>query len=185
MSAPFLLLVANCYGGMASTGFMRSILALEAACVAEGVRLKVELGGGEALISRARAGALAQFLAGEATQLVICDSDIAFTPETVLSLAASGHDVAGASGAEPGTLAPGLMVLTRKAAQAVADAHPQLSASLRDLQGASHTARAPMVFDSLVSPETGRYLADFDAFCRRWRDLGGTVHADPKLPPWR
>jgi hypothetical protein len=36
-----------------------------------------------------------------------------------------------------------------------------------------------MVFDSFVEPETGRYLTDFEAFCRRWRDLGGEVWADP------
>jgi hypothetical protein len=180
----FLVLGANCYGGLARTGFMRGVLALESACVARSVRLKVELGGGEALISRARAGALAQFLAGEATHLILCDSDVTFVPEAIFGLLGSGADVAGAPG-EGGNLAPGLMLVSRKAARAVADAHPQLRASLRDLRGASPGSMAPMVFDSLVDPETGRYLADFDAFCRRWRDLGGDVFADPALSPWR
>lgn len=179
----FLFVGANCYGGLARTGFMRSLLALDEACVARRLRLRTELGGGEALVSRARAGVLAQFLAGEATHLLIVDSDVSFTPEAIFRLLASGKDVAGAPGPD-GALAPGLMLLSRHAAQAVADAHPELRASLRDVRGAQ-TAEAPMVFDSLIEPGTGRYLADLDAFARRWRDLGGEVWADPALAPWR
>ena len=72
----------------------------------------------------------------------------------------------------------------RLAQHEVCDAHPELRASLRDVRGAQ-TAEAPMVFDSLIEPGTGRYLADLDAFARRWRDLGGEVWADPALAPWR
>ena len=37
---------------------------------------------------------------------------------------------------------------------------------------------AVMVFDTMVEPETGQYLSEDYAFCRRWRDLGGEIWAD-------
>lgn len=35
-------------------------------------------------------------------------------------------------------------------------------------------------FDVLVEPDTGRYLSEDYAFCRRWRDLGGKVFVDAR-----
>lgn len=158
------MLAAHCYGGMASTAFLRAALELEAACVARGVRLRTELGGGEALVNRARAGQLAQFLRGEASHLVLCDGDKPFEAEALLGLVDAGHPVA---------IAPGLLVVRRDAARRVVEGYPALQASLRDIRGASE-APAAMVFDGLI--EAGRYLSDLEAFGRRWRDLGGAVY---------
>jgi len=33
-------------------------------------------------------------------------------------------------------------------------------------------------FDCMVDPDSNRYLSEDYAFCRRWRDIGGKVHAD-------
>jgi len=33
-------------------------------------------------------------------------------------------------------------------------------------------------FDSMIEPETNRFLSEDYAFCRRWRDIGGKVHVD-------
>ena len=33
-------------------------------------------------------------------------------------------------------------------------------------------------FDVMVEPETGRYLSEDFAFCRRWRDVGGKIFVD-------
>ncbi|MFZ0557900.1 MAG: hypothetical protein WAM55_01250 [Methylovirgula sp.] len=33
-------------------------------------------------------------------------------------------------------------------------------------------------FDCMVDPDSGRYLSEDFAFCRRWRDMGGIVYAD-------
>jgi len=35
-----------------------------------------------------------------------------------------------------------------------------------------------LFFDTMVEPETNRYLSEDYAFCRRWRDIGGKVYID-------
>jgi hypothetical protein len=39
-------------------------------------------------------------------------------------------------------------------------------------------ASAVMLFETMIEPETGEYLSEDYAFCRRWRDLGGEIFAD-------
>ncbi|MDB5442375.1 MAG: hypothetical protein JWP73_751 [Phenylobacterium sp.] len=66
----------------------------------------------------------------------------------------------------------GFLLIRRAAVQRVVDAHPELVATLDD------GAAIPMVFEPMIEPETGEYLSEDYAFCRRFRDLGGEIWAD-------
>jgi hypothetical protein len=162
MAEPFLYLASPCYGGLATAAYMRSVLALSAACAKADVALQLDLGGGEALISRARAGMLARFLAGPATHLLFVDGDTAFDPAEVLRQVAAGEPVA--------PLGDQILLIRREAARQVVDAHPELQAGLGDVRD-SDGVRVPMVFETILDAETGAYLADLAAFTRRWREL--------------
>jgi hypothetical protein len=39
-----------------------------------------------------------------------------------------------------------------------------------------------MMFETMIEPETGQYLSEDYAFCRRWHDLGGEIWADMEAP---
>jgi hypothetical protein len=71
----------------------------------------------------------------------------------------------------------GFLMIERSALQRLCDAHPELQANMGDLAGGL-ASRATMIFDTLIEPETGQYLSEDYAFCRRWRDLGGVIWAD-------
>ena len=72
----------------------------------------------------------------------------------------------------------GFLLIRREAMQRVVDAHPELRAKMGDMSTDGLAAEAVMVFDTMVEPETGQYLSEDYAFCRRWRDLGGEIWAD-------
>ena len=67
----------------------------------------------------------------------------------------------------------GFMLARRAVVERVAAAHPELRARLEE--GPELTS---MIFEPMIEPETGDYLSEDYAFCRRWRDLGGEVWAD-------
>src|SRR5258707_109413 len=114
---PFLYLASPCYGGLAKVGYMRSVLALRAACAARGVALQLDLGGGEALLSRGRAGMLARFLASQATYVLLVDGDTTFDAADVLAdLGASDPAI---KPAEP------LLLVRRDIIRQVVEAHPE------------------------------------------------------------
>jgi hypothetical protein len=71
----------------------------------------------------------------------------------------------------------GFLMIRREAMQRIVDAHPELRARMGDMADPLAT-EAVMVFDTMIEPETGQYLSEDYAFCRRWRDLGGEIFAD-------
>jgi hypothetical protein len=71
----------------------------------------------------------------------------------------------------------GFLMIRREAMQRIVDAHPELRARMGDM-GDRLADEAPMIFETMIEPETGQYLSEDYAFCRRWHDLGGEIWAD-------
>lgn len=71
----------------------------------------------------------------------------------------------------------GFLLIQREAMRRIVDAHPELKARMGDM-GDRMADEAVMVFETMIEPETGQYLSEDYAFCRRWRDLGGEIWAD-------
>ena len=70
----------------------------------------------------------------------------------------------------------GFQLIARAAMQGIVDAHPELTAKMGDMAD-GRAESVVMVFDTMIEPETGQYLSEVYAFCRRWRDLGGEIWA--------
>jgi hypothetical protein len=51
-----------------------------------------------------------------------------------------------------------------------------------DIQGGTGVDSYIAVFDCMIDPDSRRYLSEDYAFCRRWQQLGGRVHADISFP---
>ena len=225
MSTPSIFVATPCYGGQAFTTYVSSLLALQRACIERNVPVHVELGGGDALIPRARGIMAAKFLErSDYSHLLFIDADMGFTPDQVFRLLDSGLDVVGgvypakkidwaaarrawekgtedvAAASHPyvvrflpsetnavevdnagfGPVAyvgTGFLMIRRAALRRLTDAHPELRARHGDVTDAAMD-EAVMLFETMIESDTGQYLSEDYAFCRRWRDLGGTIHAD-------
>lgn len=93
---PSIFLATPAYGGQASVQFFKALLDLQPACEARGVGLKIEMTGGDALITRARSRMATQFLEDtDHTHLMFVDSDIGFRPEQVFRLLDADRDLVG------------------------------------------------------------------------------------------
>jgi len=222
---PSIFLATPCYGGLATTAYMSSVLALQRVCMERRIGLQVELGGGDALIPRARGIMAAKFLEHTThTHLLFVDADIGFRPEAVFRLLDAGREVIGGvypakrvhwdkarraferkaadipaaslnyvvrflpsetnavevdddGFGEVAYVGTGFMLIARSALQKLTDAHPNLRARHGDMAGAA-VPEATMLFETVIEPDTGQYLSEDYAFCRRWRDLGGAIYAD-------
>ena len=99
-SAPIVNLVVAtpCFGGQISVVYAASLFKLQSRLKAyRGLNLKVLFKDGDALITRARASLIAQFLDDPgATHLLFIDADIGFEPDQVLRLIECGADMCAA-----------------------------------------------------------------------------------------
>jgi hypothetical protein len=93
-----LVLATPCFGGQISAVYANSVFKLQKAVRSyPGLSLKILFKDGDALITRARASLVSQFLDDpEATHLLFIDADIGFEPEQVLRLLHCGADMCAA-----------------------------------------------------------------------------------------
>jgi len=93
-----LVVATPCFGGQISVAYAASLFKLERLLRSyRGVNLKILFKDGDALITRARASLISQFLDDpSATHLLFIDADIGFEPEQVLRLLQCGADMCAA-----------------------------------------------------------------------------------------
>jgi hypothetical protein len=93
-----LVIATPCFGGQISVLYAASVFKLQNLLrTYRDVRLKVLFKDGDALITRARASLISQFLDdADATHLLFVDADIGFEPEQVLRLLECGADMSAA-----------------------------------------------------------------------------------------
>jgi len=93
-----LFIATPCYGGLVARNFMLSMISLNNALVKRGLPFTFATVGNESLVTRARNGLAAGFLAdAQSTHLLFIDADLSFPVETVLRLLEHGGPLVAAA----------------------------------------------------------------------------------------
>jgi hypothetical protein len=76
----------------------------------------------------------------------------------------------------------GFMMLRRSALEKMCAAYPKLKYTHvhSPTLGAVDPERRYALFECMIDPETGTYLSEDYAFCKRWTDIGGEIWVDTK-----
>ncbi len=77
----------------------------------------------------------------------------------------------------------GFVLIRRSALERLCAAHPELKYRQVHYAGGDEMAdnqHRYALFDTMIDPESGEYLSEDYAFCRRWLDLGGEIWLDLK-----
>jgi hypothetical protein len=72
----------------------------------------------------------------------------------------------------------GFMVIKRHVFTRMMQGYPELNYVPDGPPGNPQQPYYWLFFDCMMDPDSRRYLSEDYAFCRRWRDIGGKVHAD-------
>ncbi len=70
----------------------------------------------------------------------------------------------------------GFMLIKREVVQKMCDHYPELNC-VNDHQNRDFETYCA-IFDCMIDPDSRRYLSEDYAFCRRWQQMGGKIHAD-------
>jgi hypothetical protein len=101
-----------------------------------------------------------------------------FTPYPINPLPSGTLDVDSDRFGEVAEAPTGFMCIKRAVFDRLKAGYPNLKYSPEWLQPGDDPDSNYLFFDTLVDPDTRRYLSEDYAFCRRWRDIGGKVSID-------
>jgi hypothetical protein len=192
-----------CYSGRVHLATMRSIIEDLLALSGRGDRVTLFEESGNSMIAHGRDLICAKFLAGEGTDLIFIDDDVAWPTGSLLKLV--DHPVDIVAGLYPRRADPlafhvryiterknliadpetmllevegvpaGFLKITRNALTKMVLAYPQ--SRFADLNAPSGYAHA--LFDNIHEGDV--YFGEDYSFCRRWIKIGGQVWVDPEI----
>jgi hypothetical protein len=193
------MVMTPCYGSHVMAAYTESILRLQVAFQQKGIGFAYKWRDNDALITRARA----EMVAG---CLLAFDKDVVAAAYPLKGIDWKGATKAAVAGrspqsaalkyvvgwAEPERIAghqgfarvryagTGFILIRRQVLVRLCNAHPELK--YRRVNSANdQLVDSPnrfALFDCTIDPETGEYLSEDFAFCRRWTDLGGEIWLD-------
>lgn len=205
-----LMIASPFYDATCTTGFMRSYMNTEAFLKNNGIRCELAFLEKDSLIPRARIALVASFLKSDCTHLMMIDSDIRWSPSSVLDLIR--WDKLVNSGIYPKKTIPtafpvnflegsqdklpldretgcfqikdaptGFLMLKREALERMIEAYPDRRCMIAE--GGWTAAGNHLTYDLFPcgADETGMYLSEDFGFCRLWRQVGGEIWMDPHI----
>lgn len=191
-----------CYGGQITEVCFSSYLQWTILALQNNLDFMVDTLSNESNVNRARNSCAAKFLAGDATHLMFVDADIQFNPTDIVKLVAHDKDIVGGiypqktlppkmvvntldnartegDLIEVGTLGTGFMLIKRGVFDRMIDAGTQKYTDSIGLSKVEDNHQYD--FFNCTIDSQGRYLTEDWSFCRKWRELGGTIWADTTI----
>ena len=173
-----------CYGGMITADYFKSCMQLVALAAVNKIEIQFGTIGNESLITRARNTLVQLFMDGDYTHLLFIDADLAFDPKAVLRMLEFDKDVV------PGIYPRKTIDWTkvkRNVFEKMAKQYPELKFTPdqhinqphdKDFEYHKTSDWNYTFFDTMIEPDTKRYLSEDYAFCRLWQKIGGKIFAD-------
>ena len=192
-----------CYGGSITEVCFSSYLQWTILAMQNNLNFTIDTLSNESNVNRARNSCAAKFLAGDATHLMFVDADIQFRAEDIVKLVAHDKEIVGGiypqktlppkmvvntldNGrregdlTEVGTMGTGFMMIKRGVFERMIEEGAQKYTDAIGLSSVENDHQYD--FFNCTIDSQGRYLTEDWSFCRRWRQLGGTIWADTTIP---
>jgi hypothetical protein len=196
---PKIHFMTPCYGGQITEVCFSSYLQWTIMAMQNNLNFQIDTLSNESNVNRARNSCAAKFLAGDATHLMFVDADIQFNPADIVKLVSHDKDIVGGiypqktlppkmvvntlkNGkqegdlVEVGTLGTGFMLIKRTVFEQMITEGAQKYTDAIGLSSVENDHQYDF-FNCTIDTQ-GRYLTEDWSFCRRWRELGGTIWAD-------
>tara|TARA_B100000989_G_scaffold141357_1_gene105162 strand:- start:3583 stop:4248 length:666 start_codon:yes stop_codon:yes gene_type:complete len=191
-----------CYGGNISEVTFSSYLGFTIMAMQNNINFQIDTLSNESNVNRARNSCAAKFLNSDCTHLMFVDADIQFNPKDIVKLINHNKDIVGGIYPQK-TLPPKMVVNTITNGKTEGDLIEVgtlgtgfMLVKRLVFEKMIENGATPYVDDIGLSPEEnanqydffqctidskGRYLTEDWSFCRRWRQLGGSIWADKTI----